>query len=131
LIEATAMSAPLRILYVEDNDLVREVTTELLLLDERHIVAAATAEDALREFSEQPFDVMITDVSLPAMSGIDLVRKVLAMRPQTAVIVATGYPLDLTRERWGSRVRTILKPFDGTQIDALIAEVCAETERAT
>jgi len=124
------MSAPLRILYVEDNDLVREVTTELLLMEERDVVAAANAEHALREFSQRPFDVMITDVSLPAMSGLDLARKVLELRPQTAIIVATGYPLDLPIQKWGARVRTILKPFDGAQIDALIAELCTGTERA-
>jgi CheY-like chemotaxis protein len=129
LIESMPVSAPLRILYVEDNPLVREITTELLLLEEREVVAAETAEQALREFSEQPFDMLITDVSLPAMSGLDLAEKILAMRPQTTVIVASGYALNLPAEKWGPNVRTILKPFEGSQIDALIADLGAATGR--
>ena len=64
--------SPLRILYVEDNPIVREITSELLVHDQRQIVALGTAEEALQEFSEHDFDVVITDVSLPAMSGLDL-----------------------------------------------------------
>ena len=63
------MPTPLKILYVEDNELVREVTAELLAQEQRQIVACADAEEALRKFSENSFDVVITDVSLPVMSG--------------------------------------------------------------
>jgi two-component system, cell cycle response regulator CpdR len=118
--------SPLRILYVEDHPMVREITTELLLQEQRYVVALGTAEEALQEFSGQPFDVVITDVSLPAMSGLDLARKILDIEPQVPIIVASGYALDLSLLTWGPRVRTIVKPFEAAQIDALIAEVCAD-----
>jgi CheY-like chemotaxis protein len=118
-------TAPLRILYVEDNHLVREMTSELLAQDQRRIVALANAEDALREFKRQPFDLVITDVSLPAMSGLDLVRQILELNPAAPIIIASGYFLDLTLQPWGSNVRAIIKPFEGADIDALITEVCA------
>ena len=121
-----SMPSPLRILYVEDNPIVREVTSELLIQDQRYIVALGTAEEALEEFREQPFDVVITDVSLPAMSGLDLARKILDIRPQVPIIVASGYALDLSLQTWGPKVRAIVKPFEAVQIDALIAEVCAQ-----
>jgi two-component system, cell cycle response regulator CpdR len=120
------MPSPLRILYVEDNPLVREVTSELLIQEQRYIVALGTAEEALEEFREQPFDVVITDVSLPAMSGLDLARKILDIRPQVPIIVASGYVLDLSLQGWGPKVRAIVKPFEAEQIDALIAEMCAQ-----
>ncbi|HXA36481.1 MAG TPA: response regulator [Steroidobacteraceae bacterium] len=120
------MSSPLRILYVEDNPIVREVTSELLTQDDRHIVALGTAEEALREFRDQPFDILITDISLPAMSGLDLARKILEFAPQAAIIVASGYVLDLSLKTWGPKVRAIVKPFEAPQIDALIAELCTE-----
>ena len=119
------MASPLRILYVEDNPLVREVTSELLVQTQRHIVALGTAEEALQEFAEHPFDVVITDVSLPAMSGLDLARKILAIVPKAPIIIASGYFLDLSVKTWGPNVRAIVKPFEGPEIDALIAEVCA------
>ena len=119
------MPSPLRILYVEDNPVVREVTTELLINDGRHIVALGTAEEALQEFAEQTFDVVITDVSLPAMSGLDLARKILNIEPKAPIIIASGYALDLSLKTWGPNVRAIIKPFEGPEIDALIEEVCA------
>ena len=119
------MTSPLRILYVEDNPIVREVTSELLVHDQRHIVALGTAEEALQEFSEHPFDVVITDISLPAMSGLDLARKILDIEPKAPIIIASGYLLDLSLKTWGPNVRAIVKPFEGPEIDALIEELCA------
>jgi CheY-like chemotaxis protein len=119
------MPTPLRILYVEDNAIVREVTSELLVQDQRHIVALGTAEEALQEFSEHEFDVVITDISLPAMSGLDLARKILNIEPKAPIIIASGYFLDLSLNAWGPNVRAIVKPFEGPEIDALIEELCA------
>ena len=99
----------LRILYVEDNPLVREVTSELLFQDDRHIIALSTAEEALQEFQTHPFDVVITDVSLPAMSGLDLARKILDINPKAAIIVASGYFLDLNVLKLGPTVRAMTR----------------------
>ena len=118
------MPRPLRILYVEDNPIVREVTAELLDQEQRRIVALSTAEEALREFNDHEYDVVITDVSLPAMSGLDLARKILDLNPRAAIIVASGYVLDLNLQMWGPNVRAIVKPFEAAEIDALIAELC-------
>jgi two-component system cell cycle response regulator CpdR len=117
------MSSPFRILYVEDNPIVSEVTSELLMQDDRQIVSVATAEEALREFTRHPFDLVITDMSLPAMSGLDLARKILDLDPRAPIIIASGYVLDLNVKTWGPNVRSIVKPFDAAQIDALIAEI--------
>jgi len=119
------MPAPLRILYVEDNDMVREITLELLEQSQRQIVALATAEDALREFKQQTFDLVITDVSLPAMSGLDLARSIQSIKPTIPIIVASGYAMDLRHGTWAPNVRAIVKPFDSPQIEGLIAELCA------
>jgi two-component system cell cycle response regulator CpdR len=114
---------PLKILYVEDNEVVREITYELLCAADREIVALASAEEALEVFRTQPFDVLITDVSLPVMSGLDLVRNVLGVNPKLAVIIASGYSLDFGLENWGPSVRSIIKPFEASEMDALIAQL--------
>jgi two-component system, cell cycle response regulator CpdR len=116
---------PLKILYVEDNALVREVTAELLAQDQRQIVACADAEQALREFRQDTFDLVITDVSLPVMSGIDLVRTLLRIKPHLPVVIATGYSLDFGLENWGANVRAIIKPFEAPEIEALISALVA------
>jgi two-component system, cell cycle response regulator CpdR len=115
----------LRILYVEDNALVREVTAELLAQDERHISTCASAEEALAEFGKDSFDIVITDVGLPVMSGIDLARSILRINPQMPIIIASGYALDFGLENWGSNVRSIIKPFEPADIEALMSRLVA------
>lgn len=115
----------LRILYVEDNPLVREVTSELLAQDDRQVVALATAEEALDEFKLKPFDVVITDISLPVMSGIDLARNILTLKPGIPIIIASGYALTSVVQNLGPTVRTIVKPFESDQIDSLLMDLCA------
>lgn len=113
----------LRILYVEDNSLLSEVTSELLAQDSREIVCAASAEEALQRFATERFDLLITDVSLPRMSGLELARAVRERRPDLPVIVASGYALESARDRLGGRVHVVTKPFTGSQIDTLIADL--------
>jgi CheY-like chemotaxis protein len=117
------MTPVLRILYVEDNPLVREVTAELLLQETRQVVSVETAEEALLEFHANPYDMVITDVSLPVMSGLDLARNLLHIRPTLPIIVASGYPMDFGMLHLGPNVRSVIKPFDAADIDALIGEL--------
>jgi CheY-like chemotaxis protein len=114
----------LRVLYIEDNELVREITCDLLAADAREIVAVATGEEALCAFEASRFDIVVTDVSLPAMSGFELVRRLKQLAPSTPVILASGYPLDIEECRLGTKVRAITKPFDAPQLEALIADLC-------
>jgi CheY-like chemotaxis protein len=120
---------PLRVLYIEDSALVREITCELLASDSREIVAVASGEEALAAFAGNRFDIVITDVSLPAMSGIDLARKIKQAAPSIPVILASGYPLDPDNVRLGPKVCSIKKPFDSQQLDALIQELCGSSLR--
>jgi len=113
-----------RILYVEDNDIVREITTELLMENHPHVTASRTAEEALEQFKGAAFDVVITDISLPAMSGLDLSRTILDLKPNMPIIVASGYFMDLSLQTFGPSVRAIIKPFEVEEIDALITELC-------
>ena len=119
------VSPPLRILYVEDNALVREMTCELLMRPDRHIIACASAEQALREFQHQPCDLLITDVSLPSMSGLELARTIARYRPCTAILIATGYDLPAMLEGWSGPVACISKPFESAQVEPLIEQLLA------
>jgi CheY-like chemotaxis protein len=116
------MSKPLKILYVEDNALVREVTYELLAQEQRQIVACASAEDAFAQFDDT-FDVVITDVSLPLMSGIEFARSIMRIKPRMPIIIASGYSLDFGLENWGDNVRAIIKPFEPPEIESLISDL--------
>jgi two-component system, cell cycle response regulator CpdR len=108
--------------------MVREITSELLAQDQRQIVSCATAEEALKAFAANPFDLVITDVSLPAMSGMELARSILELKPRVPIILASGYDLDFAVENWVGNVRSIIKPFEAAEIEALMSELMRGAE---
>ena len=120
----------MRILYVEDDPLVREVTCEMLAQPARKVLAVSSAEEALSVFRPDEFDIVITDVSLPAMSGIDMARQMLKVAPSAAIIIATGYDLHTSLQHLGPHVRALMKPFDLPQLDGLLNELWRETGHA-
>ena len=80
-----------RVLVVEDDDSLRRVTQ--LHLDKLGFSTSATvdAEEALRIMGESPYDILLTDLHLPGMSGMDLLRRVKLEHPETIVIVVTAF----------------------------------------
>jgi two-component system, cell cycle response regulator CpdR len=125
MVQKPAIS-PLRVLYVEDNALVRELTCELLAAGSREVTAAATAEEALRAFKPGQFDIVLTDLSLPAMSGIEFVRLVQNIDPLVPVILISGYALAPEQFGLGPTVKALTKPVDPPELDSLIQALCPQ-----
>lgn len=115
----------MRILYVEDNPELRETIGMLMEGDGQTVTSCATAEEALVLDAEDPFDLLVSDVSLPGMSGTDLARKVLAVDPQRWVVLCTGYELGDYASAWGPNVRTLLKPFELEDLESLLGSIRA------
>ncbi|HEV6964217.1 response regulator, partial [Roseateles sp.] len=116
----------LRALFVEDNEDLREQTAWMLEEEGLEIRAFATAEDALACYAPGEVDVVITDVSLPGMSGIDLARAVLRRSPEAWVVFSSGYPMGNRLADFGPHVRALLKPFDFADIRRLVDEIRAD-----
>jgi DNA-binding NtrC family response regulator len=77
------------ILLVDDDDAVRDVLYDLF--SEEHMChAAATAEQALAYLSEQTYDAVLTDISMPGLSGLELLSHLRREQPDTPVIVISG-----------------------------------------
>lgn len=98
----------MRILYVEDNCELRDTIGLLMEGEGRTVVTCATAEEALQRDAAQPHDVVVSDVSLPGMSGLDLCRHLLASNPQRWVVLCSGYPLEHGVGTLGPHVRSLL-----------------------
>ena len=100
------------ILIVDDDDSVRDVLYELF--SEEHMChAAATAEQALAFLREQSYDAVVTDISMPGLSGLELLGHVRQEQPDTPVIVISGID-DSTHKEGLMRLGAfdyILKPF--------------------
>jgi DNA-binding NtrC family response regulator len=80
-----------KILLVEDDDSLRRVTQLQLEKLGFTTSVAATAEQALKVLAESPYDVLLTDLNLPGMSGLDLLKRAKLEHPETIVIVITAF----------------------------------------
>ncbi len=83
--------SPVRVLVVDDEALVRKAFARALADDGFSVESAASGEDALRLFGEGDFDLVITDLRMEGMDGLEVLRAVKARRPQTEVVILTGY----------------------------------------
>jgi CheY-like chemotaxis protein len=81
----------LRVLVVDDQEIICELISEHLVSDGHETVTASVTEDALQYLNGGRFDLVITDQSMPGMSGIQLGQMVKKMHPTTTVILLTGY----------------------------------------
>ena len=77
------------VLVVDDDEVIRETLCELLS-GEYTCQTAETAEQALEKLEAQSFDVVLTDVTMPGLSGMELLDRVLRMYPGTPVIMVSG-----------------------------------------
>ncbi len=116
-------ASPFVILYVEDNDFVRESCVELLDTAGRRIVGVADSVGARAALREQNVNLLITDISLPDGSGIDIAREALRQNPALPVIVCSGYDLEEVIRSLGPSAHGLSKPFDLDELEALVQKL--------
>ena len=107
------------ILFVDDEEVICKVTSRILEKYGYRVTSKTNSEEALSLFTKQPdaFDLVITDMSMPRLTGDELTRKIVAIRPDIPVIIATGYSRKMTAAHAieiGART-LVAKPF-GTNI---------------
>lgn len=78
------------ILVVDDDDVIRETLHELLSAN-YSCQTADTAEEALKKLEGQRFDVVLTDISMPGLNGMELLKRVVEKYPGTPVIIISGH----------------------------------------
>jgi signal transduction histidine kinase len=99
-------SKSLRVLIVEDEESIRRFLAAGLTQMGHRPRVTADAHEALAAFAEEPFDVVLTDLGLPGVSGEEVARQVVARSPQIPVILLTG---------WADQVRSETKPVAGVK----------------
>lgn len=81
----------IRILIVDDNKELRSIMEEYLGDNDDFIEGACDGKDALKKHMEDPYDLIITDVHMPELTGIQLIRKIRERDDITEFIIITGY----------------------------------------
>ena len=87
----TGAEAPIRILIVDDDGVYREIVRGAVGGDGVEAVTASDGVEALRKLETGPFDILVTDLNMPKMDGLTLIRRVGERLPHILSIVVTGY----------------------------------------
>jgi two-component system, NtrC family, response regulator AtoC len=80
-----------RVLIADDEESIRHVLTELLHERGYEVRAVSDGEEAVKELSSSDYDALVTDVRMPRLNGLDLVRAAQTLSPETTIIVMSAY----------------------------------------
>lgn len=103
-----------RVLIVDDEESIRNILGRKLETEGYECVVISDGKEALETASTQHFDLVITDVKMPGLSGIDVLTQIIADHPDTAVIMITAVANTQTAVeamKLGAH-DYVIKPFD-------------------
>ncbi len=83
-----------KVLVVDDEAPVRDLFTDLLKKEECSVKCVSTGEEALDTIGSEEFDVVLLDIKLPGISGIEVLKKIKDAKPNLIVIMITGFGYD-------------------------------------
>ncbi|MBS3919256.1 MAG: PAS domain S-box protein [Deltaproteobacteria bacterium] len=115
---------PARILVIDDEDTVREVLEKMLSQVNHQVTVAKSGEEGVRLFGEKKFDIVLTDLGMPGMSGWEVCKSIKKIKSSTPVGMITGWGLEvdeIKKEESGLDF-IITKPFDFNKIIRLVSE---------
>ena len=85
------MFKSLNVLYAEDEDFIRENSVEALEFMSMNVTAVSNGEDAYKEYLKNKPDIIITDIEMATLNGLDLVEKIRENDKYTQIIITTAY----------------------------------------
>jgi CheY-like chemotaxis protein len=117
-------------LVVDDEAIVRESIRDWLREVGYSVEVAEDGPAALSMIERQDFGVIVVDLRLPGMHGLDVLKRVKAIRPAIKSIIITAYPTDLSQEQakeFGP-IDYLVKPIFPADLEKLIQEAVADSE---
>jgi PAS domain S-box-containing protein len=118
------------ILVIDDEEFVRSVISRTLAQVHHQVTLAEDGEKGIQLFKNGTFDMVLTDLGMPGMSGWEVCRRIKEISPHTPVGMITGWEMELNRskmEEYGLDF-IISKPFDFNQILNVVAETIESRE---
>jgi len=109
------------VLVVDDDQFILEVASSLFEFEGIEVHCASSGEEALRKLRERAFMLMVTDLNMPGMDGLELAEKVREMAPHMPIYMSTGdiSPEIIRLAREAGIVRIFAKPVDFEDIVTL------------
>jgi putative nucleotidyltransferase with HDIG domain len=110
-----------RILIVDDEPEITAILSDLFE-SEYDCTTAGSAEEALEKLTKRDFELVVSDITMPGMSGLDMIPHIKRMRPKTVVVMISGMQTvesAIGALRLGS-FDYVMKPFDLRQVEAVV-----------
>ena len=121
-----------KILIVDDELIMRESLRGWLERDGHAVAAAASGEEALDILATTRFDILLVDIKMEGISGLDVLRHVKENDPDVAVVMITAYgsiPTAIDAMKNGA-YDYMLKPFDPNELGVLIEKIIRHQDQA-
>ena len=117
----------MRILVIDDEETIREATTGMLQSMGHCVSGASDGKEGIEQFRSGTFDIVITDLGMPGVSGWEVTEAVNKLRPETSVLLMTGWGVELDPEevRKKSVDGILVKPFKIQELREKIESVIA------
>ena len=114
-----------RVLVIDDEPFVRETLEEILRQQHHDVVAADDGPSGLARFREGAFDLVMTDLAMPGMSGWEVALAVKAARPQVRVVLVTGWGVEVQADEMRTHGvdRVMTKPFRFEEVQEILASL--------
>jgi CheY-like chemotaxis protein len=122
-----AITAMAKILITEDEDSLRMFVARALRLDGHETHEAADGAEGLEKLSEGPFDLLLSDIRMPVMDGIELVHQASVKFPDLKILLMTGYAEQRERadDLAAKVIDVVQKPFALPDIRRAVASALA------
>lgn len=120
-----AAAARSTVLVVDDDERIREVMVEALATRQRDVLAAASGEEALEIVKKTSVDLVLLDLQMPGLDGVETFRELQRLRPGVPVVIVTGYPDSalMAQALEIGPFTMISKPVDYTQIRKIVDRI--------
>ncbi|HZX48826.1 MAG TPA: sigma-54 dependent transcriptional regulator, partial [Nitrospirota bacterium] len=118
------MKSP-RILLVDDDADIRETMVTLLSMNDYQVTAVADGQSAIDKINREKYNIVITDLMMPKMSGIEVIKNLKGIDPDLQCIVITGYATVSTAvdAMKAGAYDYLMKPFNGSEVLMLLKRV--------
>ncbi|MBW1857064.1 MAG: response regulator, partial [Deltaproteobacteria bacterium] len=80
-----------RILVIDDDPVILEVITKILKTNSYEVIAAPNGESGIKRLESNSFDLVLTDLMMPDVDGLEVLDRVVTKSPKTKCIILTGY----------------------------------------
>jgi CheY-like chemotaxis protein len=122
---------PVTVLVADDNEVAQRLCRRVLEKAGHKVLTASDGIEAVAVALASPLDMILMDVAMPGMDGLEAMRQIKAQKPGLAIVIASAHSMASDRERFlaAGADDVLSKPFRLTDLTAVVDKLVARTAR--